>query len=307
MNTVGPPVDASEPFGPEEVARTCAVWQGLGLPGLIDVHTHFMPKPVMDKVWSYFDSIGPRFGKEWPITYRAAEDLRVATLQEFGVRAYSSLVYPHKADMAEWLNGWAADFAAHHPDCLPTATFYPEESAPQYVSHAIQRGVRVFKSHIQVGDYSPLDSLLDGVWSQIADSQVPVIIHCGSGPEPGRYTGVEPIRTLLHRFPSLPLIIAHMGTTEYIEFLELAEQHPSVYLDTTMSFTDFTEADWPYPKDALPRLQDIGDKILFGSDFPNIPYPYTHGLEALARLDLGDDWLRGAVYRNAAKLFDIAA
>jgi len=24
----------------------------LGLPGIIDVHTHFMPKRVLDKVWA---------------------------------------------------------------------------------------------------------------------------------------------------------------------------------------------------------------------------------------------------------------
>ena len=35
------------------------LWQSLGLPGLIDVHTHFMPKNVMDKVWKYFDDAGP--------------------------------------------------------------------------------------------------------------------------------------------------------------------------------------------------------------------------------------------------------
>ncbi|MFW0783905.1 amidohydrolase family protein [Gordonia sp. CPCC 206044] len=293
------------PFSAAESTAVRAIWGELGLPGLVDVHTHFMPKPVMDKVWAYFDSAGPLVGREWPITYRADEDVRAATLQDFGVRAYSSLVYPHKPDMAEWLNGWAADFAAHHPDCLHTATFYPEESAPGYVSRAIQRGVAVFKCHIQVGDFSPIDSLLDGVWSQIADSQVPVIIHCGSGPAPGRHTGPEPIRTLLHRFPSLPLIVAHMGTPEYLDFLDLAERYPNVRLDTTMSFTDFSEADAPYPKDARARLQGIGDKILFGSDFPNIPYSYTHALDALVRLDLGDEWLGGVLYRNAAGLFGI--
>ena len=46
------------------------LWQSLGLPGLIDVHTHFMPKNVMDKVWKYFDSAGPLTGRTWPITYR---------------------------------------------------------------------------------------------------------------------------------------------------------------------------------------------------------------------------------------------
>ena len=295
----------SAPFGAEDADAVRQMWKSLHLPGLIDIHTHFMPKPVMDKVWAYFDSAGPLIGREWPITYRADEDIRVAGLQGFGLRGYSSLVYPHKPDMAEWLNGWASDFAAHHPDCLHTATFYPEESAPSYISHAIQRGTQVFKCHIQVGDFSPMDSLLDGVWSQIADSQVPVIIHCGSGPAPGTHTGPEPIAALLRRFPSLPLIIAHMGTPEYVEFLDLAERYPNVRFDTTMSFTDFAEESAPFPVDALPRLLDVGDRIMFGSDYPNIPYPYTHALEAVVRLDLGDDWVRGVFYENAAQLFGI--
>ncbi|MGC5248113.1 amidohydrolase family protein [Gordonia sp. DT219] len=294
------------PFSEAEAQQVRTLWGGLGLPGLIDVHTHFMPRPVMDKVWAYFDSAGPLIGREWPITYRADEDVRVAALQAFGVRAYSSLVYPHKPDMAEWLNGWAADFAAHHPDCLHTATFYPEESATAYVSQSIQRGARVFKCHIQVGAFSPLEPLLDGVWSQIADAQVPVIIHCGSGPAPGKYTGPEPIAALLERFPSLPLIVAHMGMPEYAEFLALAERFENVRLDTTMSFTDFSEDGAPFPARLRPQLAELGRKILFGSDFPNIPYPYTHALDAVARLDLGDDWLRRVLYTNAAELFGVA-
>ncbi|AFA74729.1 putative amidohydrolase [Gordonia polyisoprenivorans VH2] len=307
MNSVVPEPNPSAPtpFSEAEAQRVRSIWGTLGLPGLIDVHTHFMPRSVMDKVWAYFDSAGPLVGREWPITYRADEDVRVAALQAFGIRAYSSLVYPHKPNMAEWLNGWAADFAAHHPDCLHTATFYPEEPATAYVSKAIAAGTRVFKCHIQVGAFSPLDPLLDGVWSQIADAQVPVIIHCGSGPAPGTYTGPEPIARLLRRFPSLPLIIAHMGTPEYEQFLGLAERFENVRLDTTMSFTDFSEADAPYPPELRPRLADLGPKILFGSDFPNIPYAYTHALDAIVRLDLGDDWVRGVLYRNAAGLFGV--
>ncbi|WP_374612820.1 amidohydrolase family protein [Gordonia sp. (in: high G+C Gram-positive bacteria)] len=303
MNSAVP--EAPEPFSTDEARQVRAISAELGLPGIVDVHTHFMPRPVMDKVWAYFDSVGPLVGREWPITYRADEDVRVATLRDFGVRAYSSLVYPHKPNMAEWLNGWAHDFAANHDDCLHTATFYPEESAHTYVSRAIQAGTQVFKCHIQVGDFAPTDSLLDGVWSQIADSQVPVIIHCGSGPAPGTYTGPDPIRELLHRFPSLPLIVAHMGMPEYTAFLDLALEYPNVRLDTTMAFTDFAEEDAPFPSDYLPRLADAGDKILFGSDFPNIPYGYTHALEAIIRLDLGDEWLRDVFYRNGSRLFGI--
>jgi len=83
------------------------VWTALGLPGMVDVHTHFMPKTVMDKVWQYFDSQGPLIGREWPINYRADGGQWVATLRAFGVRRFSSLVYAHKPGMASWLNQWA--------------------------------------------------------------------------------------------------------------------------------------------------------------------------------------------------------
>lgn len=283
------------------------LYRRLGLPGLIDVHTHFMPERVLRKVWAYFDSAGPLTGRPWPITYRDEESVRLATLRGFGVRAFTSLVYPHKPAMAAWLNDWAADFAGRVPDCLHTATFYPEPDAAEYVATALSQGARIFKCHIQVGDYDPNDPLLDLVWGALADAGVPVLIHCGSGPAPGTFTGPEPITELLRRFPRLRLIIAHMGMPEYRDFLDLAQRYPGVHLDTTMAFTDFTEADIPFPASDRGLLLDLGDRILFGSDFPNIPYPYQHALAALERLGLGDDWLRHVCHHNAAALFGLTA
>lgn len=273
------------------------------LPGIIDVHTHFMPDRVLHKVWAYFDSAGPLIGRPWPITYRDDEQQRLDTLRGFGVRAFTSLVYPHKPDMAAWLNEWAADFAARTPDCLHTATFYPEHGAGSYVSAAVESGARIFKSHIQVGDYHPGDPLLTEVWGLLSEAGIPVLIHCGSGPAPGEFTGPEPIAALLQRFPRLTLIIAHMGVPEYSQFLDLAERYDNVHLDTTMSFTDFIEERNPFPRNEYSRLSELGERILFGSDFPNIPYSYAHALEALERLDLGADWVRAVCYDNAARLF----
>jgi uncharacterized protein len=98
-----------------------------------------------------------------------------------------------------------------------------------------------------------------------------------------------------------------MGAPEYAEFLALAETHERVRLDTTMAFTDFFEDASGYPRDLLPRLADLQDKVLLGSDFPTIPYPYAHQLEGLARLDLGDEWLRAVCWHNAARLFGAPA
>ncbi|WP_329451516.1 amidohydrolase [Streptomyces sp. NBC_01724] len=287
--------------GSDEVVR---FWERLGLPGLIDVHTHFMPEQVLRKVWAYFDSAGPLTGMEWPIAYRHDEDERLALLRSFGVRRFTSMLYPHKAGMAAWLNGWAADFAWRVPDCLHTATFFPEEGVESYVREAVEAGARIFKSHLQVGAYDSNDPLLEPVWGLLAEAAVPVVMHCGSGPAPGKYTGPEPVGRLLARHPRLRLVVAHMGMPEYAEFLALAEAYPEVRLDTTMAFTDFSEELTPFPVAERGRLADLGDRILLGTDFPNIPYPYVHQLHALERLELGDDWLRAVCYGNAHAMFD---
>jgi predicted TIM-barrel fold metal-dependent hydrolase len=290
----------------DESRTVRGIWEALGLPGLVDVHTHFMPKRVMDKVWQYFDAAGPLVGRTWPVTYRTDEAQRLTLLRSFGVRAFTSLVYPHKPAMAEWLNQWAAQFAADTPDCLATATFYPEPGAEHYVAAAIDAGTRVFKAHVQVGGYDPTDPLLEGVWGMLADARIPVVTHCGSGPQPGKHTGPDPIRAVLARHPTLRMIVAHMGMPEYVDFLDLCEQYDGVHLDTTMAFTPFTEELMPFPANAYPRLRDMSDRILFGSDFPNIPYGYLDALTVLTVLDgIDDGWLRGVLHDNGARVFGL--
>ncbi|MFF0745707.1 amidohydrolase family protein [Streptomyces sp. NPDC004111] len=299
------PDPAGTAAGPEEAAAVRAWWQRLGLPGLVDVHTHFMPDRVLRKVWAYFDGVGPLTGVEWPITYRFEEDRRIALLREFGVVGFTSMIYPHKAGMAEWLNGWGQEFARRAEGCLRTATFYPEPGVAAYVRAAVEGGARVFKAHLQVGAYDPGASELDAVWGLLAEAGIPVVTHCGSGPMPGKFTGPGPMGAVLARHPGLRLVVAHMGMPEYADFLDLAERYPEVRLDTTMAFTDFSEAMAPFPVRELGRLGDLGERVLLGSDFPNIPYGYLHQLESLERLGLGEEWLRAVCHGNGARLFGL--
>lgn len=291
--------------GPATDAGVPDWWQTLGLPGLFDVHVHFLPPQVQAKVWAQFDDAGPLIGRLWPITYRGSEQERVAQLRSLGVRRFSALSYAHKPGMAEWLNEWAAGFADRVEECLRSATFYPEPSAPSYVAARLTSGAQVFKVHVQVGAFDVRDPLLDDVWGLLAEAGAPVVIHAGSGPVATAFTGPGPVTELLERHPRLALVIAHLGAPEYEEFLVLAERYPRVHLDTTMAFTDFFDADAPFPPALLPRLRDLGDKVLLGSDFPTIPYPYAHQLQALDRLGLGDDWLRGVCWHNADRLFNV--
>src|SRR5215472_6628062 len=170
------------PVGEEtaaDAARAAAFRRRNGLESLIDFHVHFMPQRLLAAVQAYFDAAGPLVGRSWPIAYRQGEQERVAVLRSFGVRAFTALLYPHKPGMARSLNDWAADFAARTPGCLSTATFFAEPSAAADVRRALGQGARVFKCHLQVGDFDPNDPQLDDAWGLLAEAGVPVVTHCG--------------------------------------------------------------------------------------------------------------------------------
>ena len=294
-----------DPSWDEEVARTTAFWQRLGLPGLLDVHTHFLPDPVQRKVWAQFDDAGPKIGRPWPIRYRGTVEERVAQLRALGVRRFSTLPYAHRPGIAGYLNDWAAGFKREVPESLWSATFYPEADAASYVAAGIEAGVEIWKVHVQVGEFHLDDPLLDPVWGALAEAGTPVVVHAGHAPVGNDFTGPAPLRRVLARHPRLAVVAAHLGAPDYLDFLDLVATHERVRVDTTMVFTDF----WPttYPPELLARLADHGDKVLMGTDFPTIPYPYLHQLEALERLGLGDDWLRAVCWTNAAALFPVGS
>ena len=50
------------------------------MPGLADVHTHFLPPRMLRRVWEYFDAAGPLVGVRWPIRYKWSDEERVAHL-----------------------------------------------------------------------------------------------------------------------------------------------------------------------------------------------------------------------------------
>ncbi len=282
-----------------DVGAVREFWESLALPGLFDVHVHFLPPNIQRAVYAVFDAAGPKIGREWPIRYRQEHAERVEILRAMGVRGFPTLPYAHKPGVAEYLNDWAAGFARDVPESLWSATFFPEHEAASYVAARIDAGVEIFKVHLQVGEFHLDDPLLADVWGTLEDAGTPVVVHAGSGPVGNDFTGPASTERLLRRHPRLRLVIAHMGAPECAEFLDLAERYDEVRLDTTMVFTDFFPA---YPDELVPRLRDLQHKVLLGSDFPTIPYPYAHQLEGLARLDLGDDWLRAVCWSNGAAL-----
>jgi hypothetical protein len=274
----------------------------LGLPGLADVHVHFHPDRLTERIWAYFDEAERHYGVAWPIRYRTGTQERLRTLAELGVHRVPALTYAHRPGMAAALNAWAGEFADAHPQVLRCATLYPEDGVTGYVEEAVRAGVQLVKVHLTVSDMRPDDDRLHGAWAALAQARVPVVMHAGHGPRAGRFSGPEGARRLLADHPDLTLVVAHMGMPDYDAFADLAESHERVHLDTTMVGTDFMERLAPVPPRFLGRLAELRPRVVLGSDFPNIPYPYAHQLEALARWGLGEEWLRDVLWRNGRRL-----
>src|SRR5690606_4121882 len=293
-------------LGPQDDAKVQAWVAELGLPGLVDIHTHFLPARVMRKVWAYFDRSEEHYGMPWPVRYRHAERTRVQILRDLGVVAFAPLVYPHKPGMAEWLNGWIAEFAAGVPEAVPTATIFPEPGVARYLEEALSNGARCVKVHVQVGAFDPRDEQLREAWGLLAEAGVPAVVHCGHGPLRGTHTGLDLFEEVLRQHPRLTAVLAHAGMPDYAAALDLVERYPRVHVDTTMVGVAFTEEHiGPLPEDWTSRLVANADRVVLGTEFPNIPQPYAEQLAAIAGWAaaddrLGLDFLRSVLHETPA-------
>lgn len=295
------------PAHPVDDADVPRFLSDLGLPGLVDVHVHFLPERMLRKVWAYFDDAERHYGTAWPIQYRTPEDERVATLRRLGVRTFAPLAYPHKPGMARWLTEWIAGFAAATPGAVPTATLFPEPDVADYLAAALAAGARVVKVHVQVGGFDPRDPLLHPAWGLLAEAGVPAVVHCGNGPIRGAHTGLDVFGEVLAEHPRLPVVLAHAGMPDFAGALDLVRRFEHVRLDTTMVGTAFSTRFAPLPADWPARLAGVADRVVFGSDFPNIPYPYAEQVSAVARWAesderLGVEFLRSVLHAAPARL-----
>jgi hypothetical protein len=74
--------------------------------------------------------------------------------------------------------------------------------------------------------------------------------------------------------------------------------------------TAFSQAMAPVPADWPARLADIADRVVLGTDFPNIPYEYAEQLAAVAGWAAADDrlgepFLRAVLHDTGARLLGV--
>lgn len=266
---------------------------------LIDSHVHLFPPRVFAAIWRWFDR------HAWNVAHRIEAEEIVGRLVAAGVDRLVGLCYSHVPDMARDLNRFMADLGRAHAAVIPFGTVLPgEPDEAAIIDEALRLGLRGFKLHCHVQKLTPDDARLDYVYRRAADAGVPVVIHAGRAPclegygvDPAALCDVAATRRMLERHPRLTMIVPHLGADQEAAHFALLDQFPNLYLDTTMAVAGGLGPD----ADPAP-LARHAERILFGTDFPNIPYGWRHELDWL-RAHVPEPALGRILGGNAARLF----
>ena len=268
---------------------------------ILDCHTHFFPEGLFQAIWRWFDEYG------WNIRYKIPAEEVVTQLQSIGVQRMVLLNYAHKPGMSLALNQWTYAFAKKHPEILPFGTLHPHDEKPLSILHQCfhEFGFYGIKLHAHVLGIAIDDPVFFPIYEKIEEEGKVLTLHAGTGPSLKGYSkktthvaGAHRVSILLKRFPRLKLIIPHLGADEYEAFFDLMEEHPHLWMDTTMTFADY------FPRPPLERISKLADRLLYGSDTPNIPYELGIEIRNIQKW-LPHDIQEKIFWTNAHRLFEI--
>lgn len=287
-------------------AEGSAVPEGVAV---FDAHVHLFPERMNLALWRWFEA------NAWRIRYRLHAEEAVGFLRDRGVRGMTALLYPHQPGMAGALNRHVAEIGRAHPEVVPLGTVFPgEPDALEIVREALgPLGLRGLKLHCHVQRVSANDPRLWPVYAEAQAAGAPVIIHAGREPSSPAYgvdtralCHVDHVEAVLRRFPRLKLVVPHLGSDEYEPYARLLGRYEHLWLDTTMAVSGYFSAVFGADEAAGLRVAARHpDRLIYGSDFPNLPYAWDRELRVLMEL-LPDPAQRQAVlWGNAARLYGV--
>jgi len=166
---------------------------------------------------------------------------------------------------------------------------------------ALADGCIGMKIHEDVQQLRIDDPRFAPVLELLAERQAFVLVHVGPIPwSADTNDGPARIARVLDRHPELRITVAHLGSPDTLRYFALGKTYPHLFTDTTMALAhpDFA------PVDAV-ELEGAHAMILYGSDYPNIPYPYARERESIDALGLSDG-ARRAIFRENALRFSPA-
>jgi uncharacterized protein len=221
-------------------------------------------------------------------------------------------VSPDVIGFTDEVNSFIGDYCRGREDRLvPVGGVHPRLSRDPAgdLEQAVSRhGIRVLKLHpphqlFRVNAYRDGGGLpaLALLYERAARLKVPVLVHTGTSIFPGarnKYADPLDLDDVAVDFPDLTLVMAHGGRPLWMETcFFLLRRHPNVYMDIS-----------GIPPRALldyfPRIAEVADKTLFGTDWPGPGVPGVRGnLEAFRALPLPAEAREAILSGTAAKVY----
>jgi predicted TIM-barrel fold metal-dependent hydrolase len=276
-----------------------------GLAGVIDAHVHIFPDVYFAAVRNWFDQHG------WQIRYRLSSRVVVSFLLSHGIDHIVAFQYAHKPGAAAALNLYMQDICSAFPGRVTgLATVYPgEEMAEEILQEAFAAGLGGVKLHAHVQCFSMDSEAMGHIYHCCQKNGKPLVMHVGREPNSSAYRcnpyaicAADRLEDVVKAFPKLKICVPHLGLDEDAAYRRLIECYDNLWLDTAMVLTDYLPIE-----EQIDLARYRGDRVMYGSDFPNIPYAWDRELKRLAAFALSARNLEKILRTNAQEFFGIGA
>jgi predicted TIM-barrel fold metal-dependent hydrolase len=198
---------------------------------------------------------------------------------------------------------YALDEAVGTDRILPFVQYDPRSApdASRRFAAAIDAGARGLKVHPMSHQLPANDRSLYPLYAVAEERRLPVMVHVGSSIFPGaklRYCDPLLVDEVAADFPDLQVLCAHAGRGFWTQqVFELTRMRGNVWMELS---------GLPARRIAtlFPELERVGDRVLFGSDWPSSP-AISRLAEEFRGLPFSDELIENALWRNAARLFGL--
>lgn len=273
------------------------------LPPVIDAHIHVFPRSIFSAIRKWFDD------HAWRIRYQMTTSEIFEFLLSRGIKHIIALQYAHKPGIARQLNDYMVEKCrTYDGQVTGMATVFPgENNAENILQEAFDSGLGGLKLHAHVQCFDMNSDYMDPLYKCCVKNRKPVVMHVGREPkstayncDPYRLCSVDRLERVLRDFPDLKICVPHLGFDEISAYRELIEKYDNLWLDTTMVLTDYFLIEGK-----LPLSHYRPDRIMYGSDFPNIPYAWDRELKELRAAAISQDALEKICSKNAEGFFSL--
>lgn len=277
---------------------------------IIDIHIHIQPLHMLKA--APLEMI-KRGRKNFADIERYCSDPKafLGFLDDLGIERAGLINYvsPDVMGFTPEVNDWIAKYCSAAPErLLAFGSVHPRtvSNAGAEVDRIAKRGIRALKLHpchqvISPNSYRDGYKPLGAIYERAQANHLPVMIHTGTSIFPGaRNIHAQPILCddVCVDYPNLTVILAHGGRPLWMsEAFFLVRRHKNMYMDISSI---------PPQKllEYFPRLEDVADKVLWGTDWPGPGVPEIRSnLETFLALPIREEAKRKILYDNAARLF----